>query len=68
MPFCAICGRDHPTGPCTGNPIDFGPGAEGRQEGRLEPEFEWDVKRTERVLLLIAVAAVAAVVVFVLIS
>ena len=71
MAFCAICGRDHPVGPCAGNPIELRVGSERRRGRRFQPELEKTVKKTERFILLVAVAVVAvvaAVVVYALIT
>ncbi len=70
MAFCAICGRDHPVGPCAGNPVELGVGPERGRGHRFQPELEKTVKKTERTILLaaVAVAALVAVIVYALIK
>ena len=62
MAFCAICGRDHPVGPCAGNPINFGRGAESRERGRLDPTT---IKRTERTVAVVVLIVAVALIVWV---
>ena len=59
MAFCAICGRDHPVGPCAGNPIEPPLGSRGKLKRSFDPEFARAVKKKERLLLLAGLAVIA---------